>query len=173
MAVTGLSSGRTLLVGIILCSLTRYSEANGQWVYLSRYKETPSPSSSSSDTDAPQDFCVTGVQSFRVNVTSSSASSSSAAPQYRVIRFRPSEQLLAERPMNRKSFSDVFVSRDLRFGCLKTNSPKYDDGVNGELSTDIRGKTVVQVLKVGGGCVRALVSTKSLVRTSRLWILAA
>ena len=169
MATAGFLCGRTIFVLTILCSLTRASEATGQYVYLSRYEESgsvsdasisansSSSSSSSSNQDAPIDFCVTGVQSFQVNITSSSSLNADA--KYRVVRFRSSDDLLASRPLERKSYSRVFVTRDPRFGCVKADSPNYEDGFSSsELWSherdNIRWRTIVQVLKVSVACMQ-------------------
>jgi len=115
----------------------------GQWVFLSRpdssvsaSPSSSSASSSSSSSSSPFDFCVLGVQSFRAN-----ASGSATSPDEPQIRFRGADSLLRSRPLHRKSYRDVFVTRDPRAGCVDGNVTFP------MVAQDVTGKIIVQVIQ--------------------------
>lgn len=136
------------LVGFLLHLYLLFGRTHGlgQWVFLSRPDSllSSSPSSSSftkppNTSTSPADFCVLGVQSHPAN-----ASASATIPNQRLVRFRGSDSLARTRPLDRKSYADMFVTRNPRAGCVDANISNPFPLVE----EDVKGKMIVQVIQV-------------------------
>ena len=133
-------SGLWSLASVINILFTCILNCDGQWVYLSRF-----PSSDSAST--PNDFCANGYQYGRVNVSSATNSTPDVPPKTKIIRYKAADTLASTRPLDRKSYHEVVVTTDPRFGCVDRTNDEKPFSTAGSVK-DLTGKMIVQPVQV-------------------------